>query len=172
MNFKYSAYEIVMIVHELHKQGYEHLRLFSGLSPNGCSWRWFVYPKIMMGTDNRFELHDDCTPFKCPRGSTGESYPEDGRAMMTAEQFMVDYENIIGLLSKAKDAEYVKWFHQIVEHAERRDFPIAFADGSGRWQFTSGEKLMPPPFIPATLRDLQDERVWSQLDEIKKILSL
>ena len=64
MNPDYSAYEVIMIVHELHQRGYEQLRLFPGISPNGMCWRWMIYPKQLM-QDNRFEHHGDCTPFEC-----------------------------------------------------------------------------------------------------------
>lgn len=49
-----SAYEVIMIVHELHQRGYEQLRLFPGISPNGMCWRWMIYPKVLM-KDNSFE---------------------------------------------------------------------------------------------------------------------
>ena len=48
MNPDYSAYEVIMIVHELHQRGYEQLRLFPGISPNGMCWRWMIYPKQLM----------------------------------------------------------------------------------------------------------------------------
>lgn len=154
-----SAYEIVMVVHELHKQGYEQLRLFPGMSPNGCAWRWRVYPKIMMGNDNRFEMYDDCTPFDCIFGSTGEAFPMEDRPLLTVEEFMEENQNLIGLLAKAKDAAYVKWYGQIVEHAKVKDFPIAFADGiiKGQWHYLSGENLPYPPFTPTKMEDLPNE---------------
>jgi hypothetical protein len=60
-----SAYEIVILVHELHMRGYEQLRLYCGLSPSGMGWRWFLYPKVMMRGGNRFEQHSDYVPFEC-----------------------------------------------------------------------------------------------------------
>ncbi len=32
---KYSAYEVVMIVHELHQRGYEQLRILCGMGAHG-----------------------------------------------------------------------------------------------------------------------------------------
>ena len=60
---KCSAYEIIKFVHELHSRGYEQLRLLPGMSPNGCCWRWMIYPKVLMKNDCLFEQHGDCTPF-------------------------------------------------------------------------------------------------------------
>jgi len=144
-----SAYEIIMIVHELHQRGYEQLRLLPGMSPNGCAWRWMIYPKALMMEDNRFEKGGDCTPFDCLRGSTGEAYPERRRELVTADQFIEGHEEFIRM-AMGRDADYVEWFSHIVEHAKNKDFPIGFADGSiGRkWLFTSShEELEFPPFI-------------------------
>ena len=52
---KCSAYEIIKFVHELHSRGYEQLRLLPGMSPNGCCWRWMIYPKVLMKNDCLFE---------------------------------------------------------------------------------------------------------------------
>ena len=82
-----SAYEVIMIVHELHQRGYEQLRLFPGISPNGMCWRWMIYPKVLM-QNNSFELHGDCTPFECLRGSTGAAFPEEGQELKTSDDFI------------------------------------------------------------------------------------
>lgn len=45
------------------------MRLFCGLSPSGLCWRWFIYPKVLMQNDYRYE-RDDYIPFKCFSGTT------------------------------------------------------------------------------------------------------
>lgn len=37
LNENWGACDLVLIVHELHQRGYEQLRLFGGISPNGMS---------------------------------------------------------------------------------------------------------------------------------------
>ena len=146
MNPDYSAYEVIMIVHELHQRGYEQLRLFPGISPNGMCWRWMIYPKQLM-QDNRFEHHGDCTPFECLRGSTGAAFPEEGQNLKTADDFIRGNEDFVNL-AKGEDKAYVEWFEQIVEHAKNKDFPIAFEEffHAKEWKFTSKEPLTYPPF--------------------------
>ena len=73
---QFNAFEIIMFVHALHLKGYEQLRLYSGMAPNGCAWRWFVYPKVLMMKDNSFEHHGDFVPFRCLFGSTGDDRPQ------------------------------------------------------------------------------------------------
>ena len=141
-----SAYEIIMIVHELHQRGYEQLRLFAGLSPSGLSWRWFVYPKALM-KDNLFERRDGWISFECPHGSAGDAFPEEGRRCLTADDFIKEHDSLVSL-AKGEDKEYVKWFETIVEHAKDKDFPVAFSEyyGAEQWKFTSGAQLDFPPF--------------------------
>lgn len=137
-----------MIVHELHKRGYEQLRLYAGMSPNGCSWRWYIYPKVLM-KDNLFECKVGWIPFDCPSGSTCEELPEKGRKKVTADDFAKEYDYYVSL-AKGADKEYVKWFETIVKHAKNNDYPIAFSEHNNEelWIFTLGEQLVYPPFSP------------------------
>ena len=142
-----SAYEVVMLAHELHKRGYEQLRLFAGLSPSGMYWRWHLYPKALMGNDNGFERHLGHIEFECLRSSTDESRPE-GRDLIDVEQVLREHADFFEK-AKGEDKAYVKWFQQIVDHAEKNDFPIAYCDyySHDEWVFLlSNEELSFPPF--------------------------
>ena len=141
------AYEIVMFVHELHKRGYEQLRLYAVLSPSGIGWRWFIYPKVLMGGDNRYEHHSDWIPFECLRGSAGDSRPEGGN-VLDVDQTLKEHAAFFEM-AKGKDKEYVEWFQKIVDHAEKNDFPIAYSEyySHDEWVFlSSNEELSCPPF--------------------------
>lgn len=142
-----SIYEIVMLVHELHKRGYEQLRLYPGLSPSGMSWRWNLYPKALMGDDNSFERHKGFISFDCLRSSTGDSRP-DGRDSIDVEKVLKEHAAFFEK-AKGEDKAYVEWFQQIVDHAERNDFPIAYCEyySHKEWAFLlSDEELSFPPF--------------------------
>lgn len=149
--FNCSAYEIIMIVHELHQRGYEQLRLYAGMSPSGCSWRWYVYPKVLM-KDNLFERHDGWVPFKCPSGYASEDLPEKGRKIITADDFVKEYDSYVSL-AKGEDKEYVKWFETLVKSAQNNDFPIAFSEffDAEQWKFLSGKQLVYPPFSQSSV---------------------
>lgn len=154
-----SAYEIVMIVHELHQRGYEQLRLFSGMSPNGFSWRWAIYPKVLMKDSNMCE-RNDCLPFSCPYGSTGSAFPKEGQEVKTANDFIREFGSYVNL-AEGEDKEYVEWFKQIVEHAKNNDFPIAYQEffNAEQWKFNGGDDLEYPPFTPVPLESLNDEKM-------------
>lgn len=102
----YGAYEIIMMLHELHKRGYQQLRILPGMSPNRCCWRWMIYPKVLMKGESRLEKHKDCMLFDCPRGTTGKAkYGCDYSEL--ADQFTALYQDMV-LLAKGKDAKYMK----------------------------------------------------------------
>lgn len=153
LNENWGACDVVMILHELHQRGYEQLRLHCGWSPNGLSWRWIIYPKCLMGKDASGEQHDDYTPLDCPHGSVAciQNDVDYSRAadvlLRSASEFLE--------LGKQPDKEYVRWYAQLVEHAKRGEFPVAFGEyfpSSDSWLFEpSQEKLPYPPFTPTEL---------------------
>ena len=155
----FNAFEIIMFVHELHLRGYEQLRLFSGMSPNGNCWRWFLYPKVLMKTDNAFELHGDCVPFICLRGTTGDGRPKK-QSIEPIDTALLENKDFFDL-AKCKDNEYVLWFQNLVKKAKEGQYPIAFDEFfyGEQWLFTSSEKLTYPPFSPTNIDDLSDEQV-------------
>lgn len=154
----YGAYEIIMMIHELHKRGYEQLRMVSGMSPNGCAWRWFVYPKVLMRDSNVFEHCCDWIPIATICGSTGTEKSGDDFIAM-ADRFERQHHDMLAL-AKDKDVEYVAWFDNLVQHAERNEYPIAFFEFSdGTWSFTSGEPIEYPPFTPKSPVDLSDQDI-------------
>lgn len=155
----YSAFEIVMYVHELHIRGYEQLRLMAGTSPSGLYWRWFIYPKVFMIHGNHFEHNCEGVPFRCLRSSTSKDYPKD-RELIPVDDFVKGYENYFDF-AKGKDTEYIKWFETIVSHAQDHDFPIAYEEyfSAEQWKFMSGEDLSYPPFESASTDGLSDEQI-------------
>ena len=48
------------MVHELHKQGWQQLRIHSGKSPSGCHWRCAIFPRDLTDEerDRYFENED------------------------------------------------------------------------------------------------------------------
>lgn len=74
------------------------------------------------------------------------------------------------LLEKGKrpDKVYVRWFNQLVEHAQRGDFPVAFGEYFSRrsWIFKpSGEPLPYPPFRPCKIETIRYDRRYQIIAE-------
>lgn len=153
-----SAYEIIMLVHELHQMGYEQLRLKSGLSPSGMYWRWHIYPKVFLGDNNLYECKGDGMLFHTLHGSTGQGMPERGEHI-DADYILRHHSDIIRM-AKCEDKEYAEWFLTLVNHAMDGDFPISYSDyyDATEWLFLkSNENLRYPPFSPADVNDIPDE---------------
>lgn len=157
---EYNAFEIIMFVHELHSMGYEQLRLYAGMSPNGLCWRWYIYPKILMKLDNSFEHNSDMIPFCCLQGSTSDDEPIKKSLLQTNE--IIKQNMSFFDLAKHSDSKYVLWFQNIIERAKKGCFPIAFSEyfSAKQWTFTSTkEDLLYPPFVPVLVEDFSDEQL-------------
>ena len=143
---EYGAYEIIMMLDELHKRGYQQLRLLPSAAPNGISWKWAIYPKLLMGNNNEFEKVGSHVPFESPHGSTFISKLKKNYVQM-ADLFIEKHYYYLEL-GKKPDPEYVEWFQIIVEHAQRGDYPHAYSDYHDfkEWEFGSRETLRYPPF--------------------------
>lgn len=150
LNENWGACDVVLILHELHQRGYEQLRLHCGWSPNGLSWRWNIYPKCLMGKDAKWEQHNDYTPIDCPHGSVGS--PKCEVDYSRAADVLLRSDSELLELGKLPDEEYIHWYAQLVEHAKRGEFPVAFSEyfpSPDSWLFEpSQEKLPYPPFTP------------------------
>lgn len=139
-----------MIVHDLHKMGYEQLRLKSVMSPSGMSWRWFIYPKALLA-DNyyRDECKGDWLPIRTLHGSTGKDMPEGGESV-NADYVLRKHSDFIRM-ARGEDKDYVRWFQTIVDHAQQGDFPISYCEyyNAKEWQFMNSKEDLPyPPYTP------------------------
>jgi len=144
----YGAADIILMLDELHHRGYEGLRLLPGMSPNGCCWRWAIYPRKWLKDDlYLLERCHDGVPFECPLGSIG--YPEHkADVVKMADDFMNAYPELCHD-AHHPSPNYTEWFARLVEKAQSGVVPIAYADGWGpqdAWEFLDGEPLPYPPY--------------------------
>jgi len=114
------------------------------------AWRWSIYPKNLMNNDAEWEKYADCTPFDCPHGSAGCPKCEVDHSL--AADVLLRSASELLEQGKRPDKIYVRWYAQLVEHAKRGEFPVAFGEyfpSSNSWLFEpSQEKLSYPPFRP------------------------
>lgn len=152
-----GAYEIIMMLHELHNRGYEQLRILSGMSPNGCCWRWSIYPKIAMGDCADAERKIRGVHCDCPSGSLGRERSNDDYFKM-ADLFLDKYKSLFNV-ARLPDKDYIRWFQDVVEHAQNNEFPIAYDDffNAEEWEFMGGEPLKYPPFELTDVNQISDE---------------
>lgn len=53
------ALRVLRIVHELHKQGYQLLRIAPGMSASGCHWRCAITPRSNVLESHGAKLADE-----------------------------------------------------------------------------------------------------------------
>lgn len=155
--------DIVLMVHELHKRGYQQLRLLSGFSPNGCAVRWNIYPKSSVKGTAMFErMPYGEAPQGAYHGSAGApTYHLNPQEL--ADHFLMVAPALCAE-AKLPDEAYSTWFAQLAEYASNGEYPIAFGEYlnlKDGWRIDpSGEIISFPPFVCSkhiTIRDMQNE---------------
>lgn len=150
------ALRVLRLVHELHKQGYQLLRIAPGMSSSGCYWRCSVTPRSNILRSHGARLRDwDRDTAHYSSGQDNEYFgwkdAQNDTVQQLAAKFKERFERIVeaGL---GDDWSYAGWYVRMLGLAECEKFPVAYADW---WTepdprflpLTSGENLllMPPP---------------------------
>lgn len=126
------ALRVLLMVHELHKAGYQRLRICPGMSGSGFHWRCAITP-----ITNTLRSHGamllDCEE-DTAHYTTGHKNKYFGwtdartdTARELAAKFIKRFPEIArkGL---GQDWQYVGWYVQMLGFAERGDLPVAYAD--------------------------------------------
>jgi len=119
-----AAYNLIMMVDELHKMGYEKLRISPGMSATGLCWRCTIAPKHYMECDTGALLNS--TKLKnLPHFSVGE-LRDDSDPKVLAGLFVDEFPETCRM-SEGHDADYMTWFDMVVKLAEKANaFPICY----------------------------------------------
>lgn len=123
---------VLAMVHELHKMGFQRLRIEPGVSPSGGSWRCAVAPASNFLTDHGARLRD-FGPFVAHYTSSmeaeyfgwGDASRDTAREL--AQKFTHRFEDVVER-AIGQDCSYVGWYVEMLGHAERGALPIAYSD--------------------------------------------
>ena len=150
------AVRVLRLVHELHKQGYQLLRICPGMSPSGGSWRCSITPRTNILKSHGAMLKSwDRDAAHYSSGQENEYFGwEDARhdqVQQLADKFKERFPGIVQGGS-GDDWTYAGWSVKMLGFAEREKFPVAYADWGEKpdpryLPLTSNENLllMPPP---------------------------
>jgi hypothetical protein len=147
---------VLLMVHELHKLGYQRLRISPGLSPSGCYWRCVITPAA-----NILTTHGALTReyfFETAHYTSGSEaayfdWPDVKRdtARELARKFILRFPTIAEQ-AQGRDHEYVGWYVEMLGLAEDGALPIAYADWyydpNARYLRTSGAEDVRLPVPP------------------------
>ncbi len=114
-----ASRKLLLAVAELHRRGYENLRLRAGLSPSGCHWRYQLSPRDESVRGPSGSLTNQ---LNMNWGDNDDSTPEElAGAIMTRFPELVD-------AAKGEDSAYAAWLSEIIEESAPEGLFIEFWD--------------------------------------------
>lgn len=147
------ALNVLFMVHELHKIGYQRLRIQPGVSPSGCHWRCAITPVTNILTSHGAMALDagECVNYNT--GMYDNYFGWQDAKQDSAYQLSVKFKQRFPKITHASfgtDWSYAGWYVQMLGFAERGCLPVAYADWCGKEpgylaRDTQGELPFPPP---------------------------
>jgi hypothetical protein len=156
-SYERRALRVLMMVHELHKAGYQLLRIAPGMSASGCHWRCSVTPASnIQPTHGAKTIAYGVDTAQYTSGEANEYFGWKDAKTDTARKLAVKFLErfpVIARKSFGLDWEYVGWYVQMLGLAEQGAFPIAYADWpqdeDQRYLPTTGETQVRLPMPPS-----------------------
>lgn len=133
------------MVHELHKAGYQRLRIAPGVSSSGCHWRCAItYASNVKA--NGWEPVDLVNDVASYTSAAEDRYFDwsDGCGKNARQLAQLFVERFPSLCERGfgVDTLYAGWFVQMLGAAERGRLPVFYADYE--LELTAGEQPPPP----------------------------
>jgi len=151
------ALRVLRMVHELHKRGYQRIRIAPGMAPSGMHWRCAVTHAKNIHKSHGAMLRDqDRDTIHYTSGQKAAYFGWEDAQTDTVpalvDKFLERCPNI-ARAGLGRDWAYAGWFVEMLGLAERDAFPTAYCDYSGpsdpNWLPTTSNEpwarlLMPP----------------------------
>jgi hypothetical protein len=119
------------MVLELHRMGYQRLRVAPGLSPSGMHWRCAVLSAGNAGRGHGARLlrHDEAAHYSSSAGANyfgwGDAAQDSPRQL--AEKFVSRFP-LIAEAGRGPDKPYADWYAEMIRLTEPSGLPYAYAD--------------------------------------------
>jgi hypothetical protein len=144
------AVRVLAMVHELHKAGYQLLRISAGLSPEGTHWCCHITSADNIA-ENGWEVADEGEEVLSYSTSDGDLFfgvaGSPGKtARELADMFQARFPELMGR-AMGQDREYAGWYVGMLGAAEHGHLPIFFSDHELE---PVQEEMLPPPRIQTT----------------------
>ena len=145
--------QLMLLLQSLHKMGYERLRWFSYMAPNGCAMRCHITTaNNIMRNEFIINLHKNTWYLSTSNADNGENDITPYLDTLTREM-----GGELLKLGKGEDKSYVEWFNHLVEKAKKGKFPTFYADF---WKVPKGmievgnEQYPCPPIRSITMDEI------------------
>ncbi|MDD5580204.1 MAG: hypothetical protein PHY16_13100 [Methylobacter sp.] len=136
------------MVHELHKAGYQRLRVCAGMSLDGKKWRCRVLPASQVKADG-WSPAGDGHQYSSNQGKQffGWTDTESDDARTLARKFIERFHAMVKNAAGA-DWAYAGWFTDLLGRVENGELPV-FYQGFDLAPGTREAPLPPPPIYPS-----------------------
>lgn len=145
------------MVHELHKRGYQRLRIVPSMAPSGVHWRCSVVPASDVLTAHGARARPDLEPTAHYTTGMDNAYFgwEDARqdsARELADKFVLRFAGVAEA-GRGRDWAYAGWYVEMLGVAELGALPVSngdwYREPDPRWLpttagFESGLPMPPP----------------------------
>ena len=127
-----DAGRLLAMVHELHKAGYQQIRICPGMAPNGIHWRCVITYAGNVGEDGysiRSREDGHIARYTSGQGARYFHWPDAER--MTARQLAARFLEAFPLIARGGaglDWPYAGWLTDVLGHAEQGKFVSFYAD--------------------------------------------
>lgn len=163
-----GAYELMQILHELHKSGYQKLRWMSYMSPNGCCSRCHITTQDHICANR--EIAFDVDPSEIWRTSTGAI--TTGEDIKPLVKIFIDENPRLLEIGKGDDPEYLEWFERLLSFAAKGQTPIFYGE---YWSLPLGrihvgQYTMPAPPTTMRLISWNIDGIKARFEALKKLI--
>lgn len=163
-----GVYELMQILHELHKLGYHKLRWMSYMSPNGCCLRCHITTQDHICANREIVFAGDSNEIWCI--STGAmTTGEDIKPLV--KTFMNENPRLLEI-GKGEDVEYVEWFNKLLSFAAKGQTPVFYGE---YWSLPVGhikvgQYTMPTPPTTMRLISWNIDGIKAHFESLKKLI--
>jgi len=126
------ALRVLQMVGELHALGRQRIRIMPGMSSSGMYWRCAVtHVGNILRSHGAMALHFDRESAHYTTGQGDEFFgwtdARDDSPRELADKFLARFPEI-ARMGQGVDQPYADWYAQMLQLADRGEFPIAYAD--------------------------------------------
>lgn len=123
---------VLRLLRELHRRGYQRLRLHCGWSPNGMAWRYGIAPVEEFEPDG-LRMRAEHYPGRAFRSSRGDGTPFDvgGRKRAPTDEHADAFLRRFGDVARegrGPDRAYAVWLDALLSRCEPDGVPIMYSD--------------------------------------------
>ena len=135
--------KLLFLAGELHKRGYENLRVVPCISPNGMAWRC----RFDISGDKRQSYKEADIRYVKVSNWIRNFDEEIEEIKLSIQEFtnIFEKEHINFLaLCKGENREYVEWYKEMLNKLQEEELPYAFSDyfhATEFWETSSGNKI-------------------------------